>query len=227
MPGKRDTDSDMGQSSRRELTLEGVNNNLGKHKIKVWGEFKLIAQSHGYLEKKVEEMDQELTEIAKTGATVSNTVQKAERVAGEAKKAAGVEHTCLHKQTMDNISVEIVKTTEKVESLDNTFRRALTWATRFVVAASIVVSGAVIAWQVQVNMQGTELETQKEAAAATRKEVAAQAESIKKLEADPEQQVRIITTAFEEVMEKRDLEAAKAKEEAKPPPRGRERNRTN
>lgn len=226
MPGKRDTDSDMGRSSRSSILtpkeVTNVLNRLDKTKAdKIWAEseFKMKAQSHGFLEKKVEEIAVEVSELTDSGVTIGNKASEARRIAKVAEKAANADHECLHKQTMDNISRDVAMATEKVDSWDGLFKKTMSRITKIVIGATVIVSGALVTWLVMfsnlsrdVDMLTTDTKAIKESD--TEQDVTL--ENLKdRMERNHTKDLQVVMTAFEKVLDVRDREAAKTEDKSK------------
>ena len=160
MSGFRDTDSDMGYSSKPTLdTAWAEVRRVRKDKsdtLWVKGEFKEDRQKFKNLKEKVGTLEKALVNIQKDDRKVANEASKAQRVADEVKAEMAKGHKCLHENTFSNLESSVAETAVMMKSITQMKRRSYLgqWISFFLFV--IVIGGTIIAWRTDAEVGKTE-----------------------------------------------------------------------
>lgn len=207
MSGKRDTNDDMVQNSRSSDINE-------LHRLE---RTKATKEALGFVEKSVEKMEHQISNLSEDAVAISNKASEARRLAVEAQKTADKEHDCFHEQTMANMCSDVQKTKEKVDEWDTLFRNSLISQaksvanqTKTIIGGAILVSGALVTWLVMFADLSDDVQMLEEISVNERAINEEQEESIDNIkdamEKKDTQDLRTMVKAFESVMDKREKE---------------------
>ena len=222
MSGSRESDSDMGHSSKPTLDVAWAEvRRVRKDKSdKLWvaGELKEDRQKFKNLKEKVETLEKALTEIQKDDRDVANQASKAQRLAEEAKADLAKGHRCLHENTLMNLDSSVAETAVMMKSITSMRRRSYYGQGIAFLLLVITIGGTVIAWR-------TDAEVGKNERVELKANDIKQEASLKRIEGKLDRRsiddIDGMTAAFKQALTDHDKE--KTEEESKPNPRGRRR----